>query len=339
VEKRLLPLLVLAGLLLAPHVGAYPLFVMKALCFVLFACAFNLLIGYVGLLSFGHAALFGGAGYVVGHAVKYWGVTPELGLLLGTLTSAALGIVMGALAIRRQGIYFAMITLALAQLLYFVLLQTPFTGGEDGLQGVPRGALFGWLSLEDDRVLYYFVLVVVAAAFLLIERIVASPFGNILAAVKENEARAVSLGYDVERFKLLAFVLSAAISGLAGSLKVLVLGFETLTDIHWSMSGAVILMTVVGGLGTRWGPALGALVIVTLETKLGDIGATLAVWTEVDAFRKLGESVTVVTGLLFIVTVLFLRGGLAGSVAALWRLTLLPRNIRAIPISPRGETS
>ncbi|QET04267.1 branched-chain amino acid ABC transporter permease [Cupriavidus pauculus] len=318
-DKKILPLLVLVVILVAPFAGVYPLFVLKVLCFALFACAFNLLIGYAGLLSFGHAALFGGAGYIAGHALKHWGITPELALLVGTLTGALLGAGMGALAIRRQGIYFSMITLALAQMLYFACLQAPFTGGEDGLQGVPRGNLFGLLSLEDDRVLYYVVVAIVAAAFVLLGRIVASPFGSVLAAIKEHEPRAVSLGYDADRFKLLAFVLSAAISGLAGSLKVLVLGFETLTDVHWSMSGTVILMALLGGIGTRWGPVLGALVIVTLETRIGDIGASLASLTGIPAFNALGESVTIVSGLLFVGTVMFLRGGLICALAPIAR--------------------
>ncbi|VVE86879.1 branched-chain amino acid ABC transporter permease [Pandoraea bronchicola] len=331
-EKRWLPWLVLLALLAAPFTGAYPVFVMKVLCFALFACAFDLLLGHAGLLSFGHAALFGGAGYVAGYAMKTWGVSPEAGLLLGALTGAGLGAVMGGLAIRRKGIYFAMVTLALAQIVYFVLLQAPFTGGEDGLQAVPRGRLFGVLPLDDDHTLYYVVLAIVTAAFLLIGRIVASPYGAVLTAIKENEPRAISLGYDVDRFKLLAFVLSAALAGLAGALKVLVLGFETLTDVHWSMSGAVILMTLVGGMATRWGPAVGAVIITGLETKLGDIGDALASLTHIDAFARLGESVTIVTGLLFIVTVLFLRDGVVGSVAALWQ-----RVRTRVPPNPNHE--
>ncbi|OUM02619.1 branched-chain amino acid ABC transporter permease [Variovorax sp. JS1663] len=318
-NNRLLATLAVAALALAPFAGAYPVFVMKVMCFALFASAFNLLVGHAGLLSFGHAALFGGAGYVAGHAMKAWGVTPELGLVLGTATGALLGLGMGLLAIRREGIYFAMITLALAQMLYFVFLQARFTGGEDGLQGIPRGSLFGILPLDDDRVLYYTVLAIVVAAFALIVRVVHSPFGEILNAIKENEPRAISLGYDTDRFKLLAFVLSAAFSGLAGSLKVLVLGFETLTDVHWSMSGTVILMTLVGGLGSHAGPVIGALVIVTLESKLGDIGAWIGDLTGIAWFRTLNDSVTVAMGLLFIVVVLFMRNGLAGAAADLAR--------------------
>ena len=315
VQKFCLPLLVLAALALAPFAGAYPVFVMKVLCFALFASAFNLLVGHAGLLSFGHAAFFGGAGYVAGHAMKVWGVTPELGLVIGVFASAALGLGMGVLAIRREGIYFAMVTLALAQMLYFVFLQMRFTGGEDGLQGIPRGKLFGLLSLDDDLTLYYTVLAIVVAAFALIVRIVHSPFGELLNAVKENEARAISLGYDANRLKLLAFVLSAALSGLAGSLKVLVLGFETLTDVHWSMSGMVILMTLVGGLGRHAGPAIGALVIVTIESKLGEIGGWLGDVTGIAWLRTIGDSVTVTTGLLFIIVVLFMRNGIAGASA------------------------
>ncbi|MFJ4293333.1 branched-chain amino acid ABC transporter permease [Cupriavidus sp. NPDC089707] len=304
----------LACLLAAPLAGAYPVLVLKVLCFALFACAFNLLIGYAGLLSFGHAAFFGGAGYAAGHAMKVWGVTPEIGLVLGTGTGALVGLVMGALAIRRQGIYFSMITLALAQMLFFICLQAPFTGGEDGLQGIPRGKLFGVLPLSDDLTLYYVALAIVVAAFALIVRTVHSPFGQILKAIKENEPRAVSLGYDVDRFKLAAFVLSAALAGLAGSVKALVLGFETLSDVHWSMSGLVILMTLVGGLGTLSGPIVGAFVIVALENKLGDIGSFLASATGLQWFNGLGESVSMVTGVIFVVCVLAFRKGIVGSI-------------------------
>ncbi|WP_018003893.1 branched-chain amino acid ABC transporter permease, partial [Cupriavidus neocaledonicus] len=251
-----------------------------------------------------------------GHAMKVWGVTPEIGLILGTGTGALIGYVVGSLAIRRQGIYFSMITLALAQMLFFICLQAPFTGGEDGLQGIPRGKLFGVLSLSDDLTLYYVALVIIVAAFALIVRTVHSPFGQILKAIKENEPRAVSLGYDVDRFKLTAFVLSAALSGLAGSIKALVLGFETLTDVHWSMSGSVILMTLVGGLGTLSGPIVGAIVIVALENKLGDIGAFLASATGVGWFDTLGESVTMVIGAIFVVCVLTFRRGVMGELSA-----------------------
>ncbi|HZW14038.1 MAG TPA: branched-chain amino acid ABC transporter permease, partial [Noviherbaspirillum sp.] len=254
----------------------YPVFLMKVLCFALFACAFNLLIGFTGLLSFGHAAFFGGAGYVAGHALKVWGLPFELGVIGGIIAAALIGLVMGLLAIRRQGIYFTMITLALAQMLYFVCLQVPATGGEDGLQGVPRGKLLGMVDLSNDLTLYYVVLAICIGGFALIVRTVHSPFGQVLKAVKENEPRAISLGYDVDRYKLLAFVLSASLAGLAGATKTVVLGFETLTDVHWSMSGLVVLMTLVGGLGTLTGPIVGAVVIIALENKLGDFGNWMA---------------------------------------------------------------
>jgi branched-chain amino acid transport system permease protein len=306
----------LIAALVAPFV-LYPVFLMKLLCFALFACAFNLLIGYTGLLSFGHAAFFGGAAYVTGYALATMGLPTELGLIAGALTGAAIGLVMGMLAIRRQGIYFTMITLALAQMLYFVALQAPFTGGEDGLQGVPRGNLLGFLDLGSDLTLYYVVLAIVIAGFALIVRTIHSPFGQVLKAIKENEPRAISLGYDVDRYKLLAFVLSAALAGLAGSTKTLVLGFATLTDVHWSMSGLVVLMTLVGGLGTIIGPIVGAIVIIALENKLGDLGSGLATLTSIDWFRSLGESVTIVTGFIFIVCVLAFRRGIVGELAAL----------------------
>ncbi|AGW95646.1 branched-chain amino acid ABC transporter permease [Cupriavidus necator] len=309
----------LACLLVAPLAGAYPVFVLKVLCFALFACAFNLLIGYTGLLSFGHAAFFGGAGYAAGHAMKVWGVTPEIGLILGTATGALIGYVVGSLAIRRQGIYFSMITLALAQMLFFVCLQAPFTGGEDGLQGIPRGKLFGVVSLANDLTLYYAALVVIVAAFALIVRTVHSPFGQILKAIKENEPRAISLGYDVDRFKLTAFVLSAALSGLAGSIKALVLGFETLSDVHWATSGSVVLMTLLGGLSTIAGPIIGAAVIVALENKMGEIGHSLSNLTGISWFNALGESVSMVTGICFIVCVLLFRTGIVGQLQRLSR--------------------
>lgn len=308
--------LLLAALIVAPPAGAYPVFVAKLLCFALFASAFNLLLGYTGLLSFGHAAFFGGAGYVAGYLMRDLNLTPELGLIAGTAAGALIGLVVGLLAIRRQGIYFAMITLALAQMFYFFCLQAPFTGGEDGLQGVPRGKLLGMLDLSSDLTLYYFVLAVVVVAFLLIVRTIHSPFGQILKAIKENEPRAISLGYDTDRFKLLAFVLSAALSGLAGALKTLVLGFETLTDVHWAMSGSVILMTLVGGLGILSGPILGAALVIALENKLGDLGAFLAGATGMDGFNVLGESVTTVTGAIFVICVLTFRRGIMGEIAA-----------------------
>jgi branched-chain amino acid transport system permease protein len=308
------------GIALLVALGApfffYPVFLMKVLCFALFACAFNLLIGYTGLLSFGHAAFFGGAGYVTGYALKTMGLPTEVGLILGTAFAALVGLVMGMLAIRRQGIYFTMITLALAQMLYFVCLQVPFTGGEDGLQGVPRGRLLGVLDLSSDMSMYYVVLAIVIAALALIVRTIHSPFGQVLTAVKENEPRAISLGYDADKYKLLAFVLSAALSGLAGSTKTVVLGFETLTDAHWTMSGLVVLMTLVGGLGTIVGPIVGAILIVALENKLGDLGGLLARITRIEWFNTLGDSVTIVTGLIFIICVLAFRRGIVGEIAA-----------------------
>jgi branched-chain amino acid transport system permease protein len=309
---------VLLGLLIAPF-ALYPVLLMKILCFALFACAFNLLIGFTGLLSFGHAAFFGGAAYVTGHALKVWGVPFELALLIGTAFSAATGWLIGGLAIRRQGIYFTMITLALAQMLFFVFLQAPFTGGEDGLQSIPRGYLLGMVDLGNDLTMYYVVLAIMVATFALIVRIIHSPFGQVLKAVRENEPRATSLGYEVARYKLLAFVLSAALAGLAGSVKAVVLGFGTLSDVHWSMSGLVVLMTLVGGMGTLFGPVLGAIIIIALENKLGDVGGWLAQVTEIEWFNTLGESVTMVTGLIFVLCVLAFRRGIIGELVARMR--------------------
>ena len=309
---------VLLGLLIAPF-ALYPVLLMKILCFALFACAFNLLIGFTGLLSFGHAAFFGGAAYVTGHALKVWGVPFELGLLIGTAFSAATGWLIGGLAIRRQGIYFTMITLALAQMLFFVFLQAPFTGGEDGLQSIPRGYLLGVIDLRNDLTMYYVLLAIMVATFALIVRIIHSPFGQVLKAVRENESRATSLGYEVARYKLLAFVLSAALAGLAGSVKAVVLGFGTLSDVHWSMSGLVVLMTLVGGMGTLFGPVLGAIIIIALENKLGDVGSWLAQVTEIEWFNTLGESVTMVTGLIFVLCVLAFRRGIIGEIVARMR--------------------
>ena len=303
-------LLLLAGLL-APMV-VYPVFMMKLLCFALFACAFNLLIGYTGLLSFGHAAFLGGAGYTAGYVLRDLGWSPEWGILCGTLFAALMAWLMGSLAIRRQGIYFTMITLALSQMLYFFFLQAPFTGGEDGLQGIPRGALFGLIDLKHDLTLYYLVLAIFVFGFWVIHRTIHSPFGQVLNAIKENEPRAISLGYDVNRYKLLAFILSGALAGLAGATKVLVLGFETLTDVHWSMSGLVVLMTLVGGLGTVIGPILGAFFITLLENKMGEIGVLLQHITGIEWFANLGESVTIVTGLIFVICVLMFRRGIVG---------------------------
>ena len=314
-NKNIGYLIAFAIALAAPFVG-YPVFLMKLLCFGLFACAFNLLIGYTGLLSFGHAAFFGAAGYITGHALGAMGLPTELGILLGVGAAAAIGLVMGLLAIRRQGIYFSMITLALAQMVYFGFLRAPFTHGEDGLQGVPRGKLLGVIDLSNDVTLYYVVLAIAIAGFALIVRTVHSPFGQVLKAIKENEPRAISLGYDVDRYKLMAFVLSAALAGLAGATKTLVLGFETLTDVHWSMSGLVILMTLVGGMGTLVGPILGAFIIIALENKLGDLGTFLARTTGIEWFSTLGESVGMVTGLIFIACVLLFRRGIVGEIGA-----------------------
>jgi branched-chain amino acid transport system permease protein len=292
-------LVLLAALLAAPFI-VYPVLMMKVLCFALFACAFNLLLGFTGLLSFGHAAFFGTAAYATGYAMTHLPVTPEVGLILGTLAAAALGLVFGGLAIRRQGIYFAMITLALAQMVYFFCLQVPLTGGEDGLQGVPRGTLFGLLNLGNDLVMYYFVLAVFVAGFLVVHRTIHSPFGQVLKAIRENEPRALSLGYDVDRYKLVAFVLSAALAGLAGATKTLVLGFATLTDVHWATSGEVVLMTLVGGVGTVLGPIAGAIIIVVLQNELAD---------------KVGSWVTVIMGAIFVATVLAFRRGVVGEIA------------------------
>jgi len=296
-------LVLLALAVAAPFLGLYPVFGMKLLCFALFACAFNLLLGFTGLLSFGHAAFFGGAAYITGWFVKALGWTPELGVLAGLLTGAFLGLVVGLIAIRRQGIYFAMITLALAQVVFFIALQAPFTGGEDGLQGVPRGALFGVFSLADDLTLYYVVLAVFAACFLAILRIVTSPFGQVLKMIRENEPRAISLGYEVDRYKLMAFVLSAALAGLAGGMKTVVMGFASLSDVHWSMSGEVILMSLLGGVGTFFGPALGATIVIGLQNMLAD---------------KVGAWVTVIIGVIFVICVLSFRKGMVGEWLA-WR--------------------
>ncbi|ARP87383.1 branched-chain amino acid ABC transporter permease [Bordetella genomosp. 9] len=304
---------------LLPFAGVYPIFAMKVMCYALFACAFNLLLGFTGLLSFGHAAFLGSAAYATGHAMKAWGFTPEAGLLFGMAVAALLGLVIGGLAIRRSGIYFAMITLAMAQMVYFFFLQAPFTGGEDGLQRVPRGRLFGLIDLTSDLTLYYLVLALFIIGFVIIWRAVNSPFGQVLKAIRENEPRAISLGYDVERFKLLAFVLSAAIAGLAGSAKTLVFVSATLSDATWQMSGLVILMTLIGGMGTFLGPVLGAFIVVLLENKVGDFGQFMAASTGVDWFRQLGESVTIVIGLIFVICVMAFRRGIVGEFQALLR--------------------
>ena len=309
--------LLLAALIAAPFVGAYPVFVMKLMCFALFASAFNLLLGFTGLLSFGHAAFLGFSAYIAGYCLRDLGLTPELGLIAGTLTGALLGWVFGLLAIRRQGIYFAMITLALAQMVFFFFLQAKFTGGEDGLQSVPRGTLLGIIDLSKDLNLYYLVMGVFIIGYFIIWRTVHSPFGQVLQALRENEPRAVSLGYDVDRFKLLAFVLSAAIAGLAGATKTLVFVSATLSDATWQMSGLVILMTLIGGLGTLTGPILGAFIVVLLENKVGDFGQMMASLTGVDWFLRLGESVTIVIGLIFVICVLAFRRGIVGEIGAL----------------------
>jgi len=291
-----------ALLAIAPFAGIYPVFMMKALCFALFACAFNLLLGFGGLLSFGHAMFLGTAGYVCAHAAKVWGFPPELAILAGTVASAALGAVVGALAIRRQGIYFAMITLAVAQMMYFFYLQTPFTHGEDGIQSVPRGVLFGVLDLSQILTMYYVVLAIFVLGFLFIYRVIHSPFGQVLKAIRENEPRAISLGYDADRYKLIAFILSATLAGLAGAVKAIVFQLASLTDVHWTMSGEVVLMTLLGGMGTIFGPVVGAFIIIALESYLA-------------AF---GEWVTVITGAIFVVCVLAFRRGIVGELAAWW---------------------
>jgi branched-chain amino acid transport system permease protein len=288
----------LAAGLVAPFL-LYPVFVMKVLCFALFACAFNLLLGYGGLLSFGHAAYFGGAAYVSAHAAKVWGFPPELAILSGVVASAILGTAFGALAIRRQGIYFAMVTLAFAQMVFFFSLQAPFTGGEDGIQAVPRGNLFGVLSLRSDFSLYFVVLAIFLGGLLLIYRIIHSPFGQVLKAIRENEPRAISLGYRTNRYKLAVFVLSATLAGLAGATKAIVFQLASLTDVHWSMSGEVVLMTLIGGMGTVFGPIVGAAVIVTMQNYLATMGA----W------------VTVIQGCIFVVCVLLFREGVVGVLA------------------------
>jgi len=298
-SARILTAVLIVLALAAPFV-LYPVFVMEALCFALFACAFNLLIGYVGLLSFGHAAFFGSAAYITAHTVKVWGLPPELGILAGVAVAAILGTVFGWLAIRRQGIYFAMITLALAQMVYFVALQVPFTHGEDGIQAVPRGRLFGVIDLDDTLAMYYFVLAVFLLGFALIVRTINSPFGQVIKAIRENEPRALSLGYHADHYKLVVFILSAALSGLAGSVKSLVFQLATLTDVEWTMSGWVVLMTLVGGLGTVLGPVVGAFFLVATQHYLAQLGS----W------------VTVVQGIIFVDFVLVFRRGIVGVIAS-----------------------
>jgi branched-chain amino acid transport system permease protein len=293
--QRIAFAVMVALLVLAPLV-VYPVFMMKVMCFALFACAFNLLIGFGGLLSFGHAMFLGSAGYASAHAAKVWGFTPELAILFGTVVALVLGVGAGLLAIRRQGIYFAMITLALAQMIFFVALQSKFTGGEDGIQSVPRGRLFGVIDLSQPMAMYTVVTIIFLAGFVLIWRVVHSPFGQVLKAIRENEARAISLGYDADRYKLMAFVISGGIAGLAGATKALVFQLASLTDVHWTMSGEVVLMTLLGGLGTIFGPVVGAAVIITMQNYLAQLGA----W------------VTVVQGVIFVICVLAFRRGIIG---------------------------
>jgi branched-chain amino acid transport system permease protein len=304
-HQKIVFVLMAAFFVLAPLV-LYPVFLMKVMCFALFACAFNLLIGYGGLLSFGHAMFFGSASYAAAHAAKVWGFPPELAILFGTGAAALLGVATGLLAIRRQGIYFAMITLALAQMIFFFYLQAPFTGGEDGIQAVPRGRLFGFIDLANVWAMYWTVLAVFLGGFLLIYRTIHSPFGQVLKSIRENEPRAISLGYDTARYKLMAYVLSAALSGLAGATKSLVFQLASLTDVHWTMSGEVVLMTLVGGLGTVFGPVVGAAIIVAMANYLAQLGA----W------------VTVVQGAIFVVCVLTFRRGIVGELGHLLKKPL-----------------
>ena len=293
-------------LAIVPLTGLYPYFVMQALCFALFACAFNLLIGYSGLLSFGHAMFLGTAGYVTAHALKVWGVSPEIGIILGVAAAAALSVITGLIAIRRQGIYFAMITLALSQLLFFIYLQTPFTHGEDGIQGIPQGMMFGVFDLSKPTTLYYVVLAIFLLGFLLIYRAINSPFGEVLKSIRENEQRAISLGYKTDQYKLLAFILSGTLAGLAGAVKVFVAQNASLTDVHWTMSGEVVLMTLVGGLGTVFGPVVGAFVIIAMQQYLAGFG----------------QWVTVIQGAIFVICVLTFRRGIIGEIAHFFKRSL-----------------
>jgi len=305
-RSEMIAFLIMVAILIVAPFFVYPLFLMQALCFALFACAFNLLIGYVGLLSFGHALYFGWASYLAAHSAKVWGFPPELAILTGTLTATGLGIVAGALAIRRQGIYFAMITLALAQMMFFFAVQAKFTGGEDGIQSVPRGKMFGVLNLADQATMYVVVVVIFLAGFLFIRRVINSPFGEVLKAIRENEPRAISLGYKTDRYKLVAFVLSAALAGLAGSTKAIVLQIASLTDVDWPMSGEVVLMTLVGGLGTIFGPVAGAFVIIAMQNFL----------------NALDQWVIVIQGIIFVLCVLLFRRGIVGEIAHLLRIKL-----------------
>jgi branched-chain amino acid transport system permease protein len=305
-DEMIVFVLMTAVLAIVPMTGIYPYFVMQGLCFALLACAFNLLLGYGGLLSFGHAMFLGTAGYVCAHALKVWGFPPELGIVAGVVAAALLSIVTGVVAIRRQGIYFAMITLALAQLLYFIYLQTPFTHGEDGIQGVPQGKMFGVLDLSHPDTLYYVVLGGFLFGFLAIYRAINSPFGEVLKAIRENEQRAISLGYKTDQYKLLAYILSGTLAGLAGSLKVLVAQNASLTDVHWTMSGEIVLMTLVGGLGTVFGPVVGAFAIIAMQQYLAGFG----------------QWVTVIQGVIFVVCVLTFRRGVVGEIANYFKRSL-----------------
>src|SRR6201991_994523 len=300
IRDEMIVFVIMAALLaIVPFTGIYPFFVMQALCFALFACAFNLLIGYGGLLSFGHAMFLGTAGYVSAHALKVWGLSPELGILAGTAAAAGLGVITGLVAIRRQGIYFSMITLALSQLLYFIYLQTPFTHGEDGIQGIPQGYMFGVFNLAKSTTLYYVILAGFVFGFLVIYRTINSPFGEVLKSIRENEQRAISLGYKTDQYKLVAFILSGTIAGFAGSLKVFVAQNASLTDVHWSMSGEIVLMTLVGGLGTVFGPVVGAFVIIAMQQYLASFG----------------QWVQVIQGVIFVACVLLFRRGVIGEIA------------------------
>ena len=293
-------LVIIALLALIPWQGfVYDLFMMKVFCFAIFAASLNLLLGFAGLLSFGHAAFFGTGAYITAYVMKEWGMTPELGLICGVLCSTALGYVFGALAIRRQGIYFAMITLALAQVIYFLATQVPFTNGEDGIQGVPRGKFLGLIELPSSTHMYYFALIVFILAFFMIKRIVSSPFGQVMKSIRENEPRAISLGYDVNRYKLIAFTLSAGLAGLGGGLKSLVLQLASLSDVFWHTSGEAVLMTILGGIGTLWGPVAGAAVIINLQNYLANLGG----WS------------TIATGAIFVICVLAFRRGIVGEIA------------------------
>ena len=297
---------------LAPFAGLYALFLMKCVAFAMFAVAFNFFTGYVGLLSIGHAAFFGFGAYVAGYVTKEWGLTPELALAVSLVVGAGLGLAMGGMAIRRQGIYFAMITLALAQMVYFICVQAPFTGAEDGLQRIPRRSLFGFIDLADDRVMYAFVLVLLLGVVWGFQRLMEAPFGQVLLAIRDNEPRAISLGYDVQAYKLSAFTMSAAIAGLAGGMKALALGFAGLPDAHWTQSGNVILMCLLGGLGTPLGPIIGAILVVTLESKLSSLGVMQLGPLTLDLSTK----VPVIIGLIFMVCVLLFRRGIVGEIAA-----------------------